>query len=69
MKINAYSFSCCDVRKCTVLRHIILPATASYIRYKKAGMKGVEQAKEIYVILRKCRKKRKEKIDKRQGGP
>lgn len=35
MKINAYSDSCCDVKKCIVLRLIIFPARASYKRHKK----------------------------------
>lgn len=43
IKINAYSVSCCDVRKCTVLKYIFLPARASYMRYK--GYRGKEGCK------------------------
>ena len=63
MKINAYSVSSCDVRRCTVLRHIILSAGASYIKYRKdRDIEGGGASTEIYGILKKSRKREK-KID------
>ena len=51
MKINAYSVSSCDVRRCTLLRHIILSAGASYIKYRKDRViEGVEQAQRSMVF-------------------
>ena len=51
MKINAYSVSYCDVRRCTLLRHIILSAGASYIKYRKDRViEGVEQAQRSMVF-------------------
>ena len=60
MKINAYSVSSCDVRRCTVLRHIILSAGASYIKYRKdRDIEGGGASTEIYGILKKIRKREK----------
>lgn len=60
MKINAYSVSSCDVRRCTVLRHIILSAGASYIKYRKdRDIEGGGASTEIYGILKKSRKREK----------
>lgn len=63
IKINAYFVSCCDVRKCTMLRNIILSARASYTSYKQnRGNEGYGgNKKEIHVFLRKCVRKREKK--------
>lgn len=65
MKINAYSVSSYDVRKCTVLRHIILSARASYIKYRKdRELEGGESSAEVYGILKK-EGKEKRNVDTR----